>query len=141
VVSSTCPAGTVYNTNPQNNYCTLWICGCCVNCQTGYYLKYGVCTESNPLCKTYNLYTDACLSCYAGYSLSNGQCVVTPNTSIAFCIAYSNGCCTQCSTGYYLNNNQCAPENPYCKTYVMTTGACLSCYAGYTLCNGLCIVA
>lgn len=131
--------------SPSDLLCARWQNGVCVQCAQSAYLSNGVCTQSNPLCKTFDSANGACLSCYAGYNLNNGNCVVAPQTqdnsapTDVLCAKWDGKVCTQCSTGSYFKNGVCTQADALCKTFDNTNGNCLSCYAGYTLTGGSCV--
>lgn len=116
----------------------------CLECsERSFKNQQGVCTEVNPLCKTYNQL--ACLSCYPGYTLSNGQCITqSTQPTDPGCARYDWGSkvCLQCSYRFYFNSqNICTKISDLCNTFDSLTGACLSCYQGYALNGTICAVS
>jgi len=119
--------------------------GQCLNCSSRFFMKYGVCTPINPLCKTYNTTTGNCLTCYPGYFLNAnlGNCSIGADPNLdPFCkIKDANSKCTQCYPNYYLSaNGSCPLSNPLCKTINNTNGDCLTCYPGYIVKDKTCII-
>lgn len=134
------------NSSNSDSNCESLVNSVCQKCYNGYFLSlFNICTQSNPLCKTFDHSNGACLSCYPGYSLSAGNCILgvsptgskDPNCKTSD----ASGVCAACYTGYYLTpQNNCLKLNPLCKTYTAAFNACDSCYDGYVLFNGTCVI-
>lgn len=130
------------NTQPSDLLCARWANGVCAQCSQGAYFVSGVCTQSDPLCKSYDSASGSCLSCYNGYSLANGKCIAnTSAPSDQLCAVWNGAVCAQCSPFSYFSAGVCTQVNPQCKTFNSFNGACTSCYAGYVLSSGACNAA
>jgi hypothetical protein len=140
--SGNCYRSSNNNSQPSDLLCAIWNGNVCQQCAKTAYFYNGVCTQSNPLCKTFNTNNGWCLSCYSGYNLQNGQCIIATNAPTdLLCAQWNNGICTQCATTAYFRNGVCTQSNPQCRTFDQSNGLCLSCYNGYILSSGNCNVA
>jgi len=131
------------NPVPADALCAKWSNGVCVQCSRSAYFRNGVCTQSDPLCKTFDQSNGNCLSCYAGYVLNGGNCVRAPDSqaegpSDLLCAKWNGNVCVSCATAAYFKNGICVASDPLCKTFDSSNGNCLTCYAGYDLYQGKC---
>lgn len=129
---------------PSDLLCAKWNGRICLACSKGAFFRNGICTNADPLCKTFDPNSGACTSCYQGYILGAGTCVRAPDAPDAgpsdpFCAKWNGNICTQCAFGCFWRNGVCTPADPACKTFDPSNGACTSCYQGYVARYGQCV--
>jgi proprotein convertase subtilisin/kexin type 5 len=132
------------NEAPSDILCAQWKGKTCVKCSESSYFNGGLCTQVNPLCKTFDNNNGACLSCYSGYILLNSDCVLAPDNKAPadiLCAQWQSGVCTKCSQGAFFRSGVCYQSDPLCKTFDSVYGSCTSCFSGYYLFNGQCLVS
>lgn len=99
-------------------------------CQPRQYRVGNTCTNVDPNCNLFDLYTGFCITCVDPNKFldkSSGKCF--SNTEI-------------CADRYYLDpiTRTCQEVSQYCNSYDRATGYCLSCTYGLTLFRGGCML-
>jgi len=123
----------------------------CIECNSGFYFKSGVCTEITGTavinnCVSYNPSASSvqCTECGSSYYLVSNSCTLrdkSADNKITNCSvkAVNADRCSTCKTGYYLTNDgfQCIPFINNCKSYNSTASGqnllCNSCNDSYYL--------
>ena len=102
--------------------------GGCLACNSGYYLRLGICTLLPVGCGSVGQ-NFLCASCLSQYTLINGVCVLIVNN----CANYNTSGCAACISNYYLLRNTCNPFPDFCQSFDTGLSRCINCITGYNL--------
>lgn len=109
----------------------------CQVCQSGYYVRNGVCMTKPTGVVNCAVYQDlsTCLKCGNNTYLAANLCLAIPNSNLVTnCLYYKDSAtCSDCKPSYFLSNNQCLLISvSNCDIYQSST-VCLQCSSGYFL--------